>query len=107
MESAVDALRNGALVGIFPEQKIVKPGEVAPYRPGVAVLAKRTDTPIIPVGIINANKVLPLDQKVPSLRHHVYVVFGEPIDPHVFDTVDELLAETQRRITALTSSVPG
>lgn len=40
MDSAVEALHNGALVGIFPEQKCVKPGEVAPYRPGVAVLSQ-------------------------------------------------------------------
>ncbi|NVN49250.1 lysophospholipid acyltransferase family protein [Mycolicibacterium hippocampi] len=102
MESAVEALRNGALVGIFPEQKCVKPGEVAPYRPGVAVLSKRTNTPIIPVGIINANKVLPLDRKIPSLRHTVFVVFGQPIDPEEFASVSDLLTETQLRITTLT-----
>lgn len=102
MDTAVEALNSGALVGIFPEQKCVRPGEVAPYRPGVAVLSKRTGTPIIPVGIVNANKVLPLDQKWPSLRHTVYVVFGEPIDPDGFDSVSDLLDETQRRITALT-----
>ena len=107
MDSAVEALNSGALVGIFPEQKCVKPGEVAPYRPGVAVLSKRTGTPIIPVGIVNANKVLPLDQKWPSLRHTVYVVFGEPIDPHRFDSVSDLLDETQRRITALTRIPAG
>ena len=101
MESATHALENGALVGIFPEQKCVKPGEVAPYRPGVAVLSKRTGTPIVPVRIINANKVLPLDAKYPSLRHTVYVVFGEPIDPDDFDSVPDLLEETRIRITAL------
>lgn len=106
MESAVHALEDGALVGIFPEQKCVRPGEVVPYRPGVAVLSKRTNVPIIPVRIINANKVLPLDQKVPSLRHTVYVVFGEPIDPVEFDSVPELLAETADRITSLEAPAP-
>ena len=105
MASAAHALDSGALVGIFPEGKCVKPGEVAPYKPGVAVLAKQTNTPIIPIGIINANKVLPLDKKVPSLRHAVYVVFGEPIDPDEFDSIPDLLAETERRITAL--EAPG
>jgi 1-acyl-sn-glycerol-3-phosphate acyltransferase len=76
MESAVHALEDGALVGIFP------------------------------VRIINANKVLPLDQKVPSLRHTVYVVFGEPINPVEFDSVPELLAETADRITSLEAPAP-
>jgi len=69
MESAAHALEDGALVGIFPEQKLVKPGETAPYRPGVAVLSKRTNVPIIPVRLVNANKVLPLGKKFPSSGH--------------------------------------
>jgi 1-acyl-sn-glycerol-3-phosphate acyltransferase len=60
MESAAHALDDGALVGIFPEQKCVKAGETAPYRPGVAVQSKRTNVPIIPVRLVNADKVLPL-----------------------------------------------
>jgi 1-acyl-sn-glycerol-3-phosphate acyltransferase len=101
MESAAQALEDGALVGIFPEQKCVAPGETAPYRPGVAVLSKRTGVPIIPVRLINANLVLPLDRTFPSFGHTVYVVFGEPISPDDFANVDDLLDEVERRITTL------
>ena len=52
MESASRALEDGALVGIFPEQKCVKPGENAPYRPGVAVLSTRMSVPIVPVRLV-------------------------------------------------------
>ena len=105
MESAAHALEDGALVGIFPEQKCVRPGETAPYRPGVAVLSKRTDVPIIPVRLLNANKVLPLDRKFPVFGHTVYVIFGEPIHPVDFASVSELLDEVQLRITTL--EIPG
>jgi 1-acyl-sn-glycerol-3-phosphate acyltransferase len=101
MESAEHALEDGALVGIFPEGKCVKPGDVIPYRAGVAVLAKDTGVPIIPVRLINANKVLPLDKKFPRLGSTVYVIFGEPIDPDEFATVQELLDEVRLRITTL------
>jgi len=101
MESAAHALEDGALVGIFPEGKCVKPGDVAPYRPGVAVLAKDTDVPIIPVRLVNANEVLPLGKKFPRSGSTVYVIFGEPIQPDDFATVPELLDEVQRRITTL------
>jgi 1-acyl-sn-glycerol-3-phosphate acyltransferase len=103
MESAERALEDGALVGIFPEGKCAKPGEVVPYRPGVAVLAKDTGVPIIPVRLVNANKVLPLDKKFPRFGHQVHVIFGEPIHPDDFASVTELLAEVQRRITTLTA----
>ena len=102
MESATHALEDGALVGIFPEQKCVRPGEIAPYRPGVAVLSKRTGVPIIPVRLVNANKVLPLDRRFPVLGHTVHVLFGDPIDPDEFPSIPELLDEVQRRITMLT-----
>ena len=100
-DAAEDALEAGALVGIFPEGKCVKPGDTVDYKPGVAVLSKRTGVPIIPVRLINANEVLPLDRKFPSRGHTVYVVFGEPMDPDDYASVDELLEETRRRITAL------
>jgi 1-acyl-sn-glycerol-3-phosphate acyltransferase len=101
MESAAHALEDGALVGIFPEGQCVKPGEVARYRPGVAVLAKDTGVPIIPVRLVNANEVLPLGKKFPRFGSTVYVIFGEPIDPDEFATVPELLDEVRRRITCL------
>lgn len=90
MESATNALEDGALVGIFPEQKCVRPGEIAPYRPGVAVLSKRTGVPIIPV-----------------LGHTVHVLFGDPIHPDEFPSIPELLDEVQRRITTLAVPVPA
>jgi 1-acyl-sn-glycerol-3-phosphate acyltransferase len=101
MESATQALRDGALVGIFPEQKCVLPGESAPYRPGVAVLSKRTGVPIIPVRLVNANELLPVDEKFPVFGHTVYVIFGEPINPDDFATVPDLLDEVRLRITTL------
>jgi 1-acyl-sn-glycerol-3-phosphate acyltransferase len=104
MEAAHHALEDGALVGIFPEGKCAEPGETLPYRPGVAVLAKDTGVPIIPVRLVNANAVLPLDKKVPSFGHRVHVIFGEPIEPGEFDSVTALLDEVQRRITTLKPS---
>jgi 1-acyl-sn-glycerol-3-phosphate acyltransferase len=101
MESAAHALEDGALVGIFPEGKCVRPGDVVPYRPGVAVLSKETGVPIIPVRLVNANEVLPLDKKFPRRGSTVSVIFGDPIDPDEFATVPELLDEVRRRITAL------
>ena len=107
METAAHALEDGALVGIFPEQKCVPPGETAPYRPGVAVLATRTGVPIIPVRLIGANEVLPLGARFPRFGHTVYVIFGRPIRPGEFDSVSELLDEVQRRITRLEVPVSG
>jgi 1-acyl-sn-glycerol-3-phosphate acyltransferase len=57
--------------------------------------------PIIPVRLVNANKVLPIDKRFPRFGNTVYVIFGDPIYPDQFATVPELLDEVQLRITAL------
>jgi 1-acyl-sn-glycerol-3-phosphate acyltransferase len=57
--------------------------------------------PIVPVRLVNANLVLPLDKKFPSFGHTVHVLFGAPIEPADFATVDDLLDEVERRITTL------
>ena len=101
MASATHALEDGALVGIFPEGKCVKPGDVAPYRPGVAVLAKDTGVPIIPVRLVDANKVLPLHRRFPVLGHSVQVIFGDPIHPADYPSIADLLDEVRVRITGL------
>jgi 1-acyl-sn-glycerol-3-phosphate acyltransferase len=75
----------------------VLPGEVAPYRAGVAVLSKRTGVPVIPVILVNADKVLPVGQRFPSFGQTVYVLFGEPIDPDDFDSVTDPLGEIRSR----------
>jgi 1-acyl-sn-glycerol-3-phosphate acyltransferase len=43
---------------------------------GVAMLAKRTGAPVVPVGIIGSSIVMPRGRK--GRRHRITVVFGEP-----------------------------
>ena len=42
-----------------------------------------------------------LDKKFPIFGHDVRVIFGEPVDPDDFGSVQELLDEVQTRIAAL------
>ena len=87
MPSGRYQVRDGSSA-VRAEQRALGQGRLAP---GVAVLSKLTNVPIIPVRLVNANKVLPLGKKSPSLGHTVHVIFGEPIHPDEFATVPELL----------------
>ena len=77
-----NALHHGGAVIIFPEGRVVPPGESVRFKPGAAVLAFRTRTPIIPVRIVGSNELLPL--KVPQggksfdRSKRVTVYFGKP-----------------------------
>ncbi len=45
------ALREGELVGIFPEGRITDTGEIYPFRPGVTRILERDPVPVIPLAL--------------------------------------------------------
>jgi 1-acyl-sn-glycerol-3-phosphate acyltransferase len=45
------ALREGELVGIFPEGAITATGEILPFRPGVTRILERDPVPVIPLAL--------------------------------------------------------
>ena len=70
MDVVLDALREGKVVGIFPEGTRSPDGRLFKGRTGVARLALSADVPVIPVGLRNTK---------PGWRRTV-VTFGEPLD---------------------------
>jgi 1-acyl-sn-glycerol-3-phosphate acyltransferase len=46
-----EALRNGELVGIFPEGGITTTGELQNFRPGIARIVEETPVPVIPMAL--------------------------------------------------------
>ena len=78
-EKARALLQAGHLVGLFPEgtrQSGSQP--VGELKPGFLSILRRTNVPVIPVGIAGASAVMPRGAVVPRLRP-VRVVFGKPI----------------------------
>lgn len=102
-------LNHGGVLLIYPEGRCVSPGDTEPYKPGVAKLSMSTGVPIIPVGAIGTNKVVPLKRDLEGAKkfnrnQKVWIKFGQPIDPADFDTWEQLLAEVRRSIVALVES---
>lgn len=96
---------NGVLI-IYPEGRLVAPGEREPYKPGVAKLALATGVPIIPVGTTGTNRVLPMRRARPDAptfdrTQQVTIHFGAPINPADFDDPDKLLDHLRQRIEDL------
>ena len=50
-EDVSAALREGELVGIFPEGRITDNGEICPFRPGVMRILERDPVPVIPLAL--------------------------------------------------------
>ncbi|WP_261164810.1 1-acyl-sn-glycerol-3-phosphate acyltransferase [Microbacterium sp. Marseille-Q6965] len=86
-QAALDALErqrqilaSGAAVALHPEGTRSRDGRLYKGRTGVAFLALETGAPVVPIGLIGTDKVMPVGAKVPSLKERVIVRFGEPLD---------------------------
>jgi 1-acyl-sn-glycerol-3-phosphate acyltransferase len=49
--AVADALRQGQLVGIFPEGRITDSGEIQPFRPGIQRILEATPVPVVPMAL--------------------------------------------------------
>ncbi|MGM1015953.1 MAG: lysophospholipid acyltransferase family protein [Actinomycetota bacterium] len=86
-QAALDALEQqrklldeGLTVALYPEGTRSTDGRLYKGRTGVAFLALQSGAPVVPVGLIGTDKVMPVGSKVPSLRERITVRFGAPID---------------------------
>ena len=50
-DAAAQALRDGDLVGIFPEGRITDSGDMYPFRPGMMEILKRQPAPVVPMAL--------------------------------------------------------
>lgn len=78
MKAALRTLREGGVVGIFPEGQRMPDGNVGEGKAGVALLAARSRAVVIPAAIIGAHRVMPVGSIVPR-PYRIRVVFGAPI----------------------------
>ncbi|WP_394160576.1 lysophospholipid acyltransferase family protein [Galactobacter valiniphilus] len=79
LEAGEVALREGRLLGIYPEGTRSPDGRMYRGKIGVARLAIETGLPIIPVAMIGTDKVQPIGKVIPHLRR-VGIIVGEPIE---------------------------
>lgn len=78
LKKAIELLKEGKVIGIFPEGGVSINEEVSEFKPGFAFLSLRTKAPILPVAIVGSNKVLPPGKWIPK-RARIKVFIGKPI----------------------------
>jgi 1-acyl-sn-glycerol-3-phosphate acyltransferase len=94
MATAVDLVRNGEVVVMFPEGTRQKKGLVKKHQPrahtGAARIARDADAPLVPAAIRGTDRLLRLGK--------LKVAYGEPIAPSddLQATTDRLMAEIRR-----------
>jgi long-chain acyl-CoA synthetase len=96
---AGELINSGLSVLIFPEGKRTDHGEIAPFRPGVGMMAARLGVPVIPVRLEGIDRVLHHTWKMAS-PGPVRVIFGAPMQLTGDDYVD-LTAQVETAVRKL------
>jgi 1-acyl-sn-glycerol-3-phosphate acyltransferase len=77
LKEAIEVLKKGAKLWIYPEGKITKDGNLQPGKRGVAYLHQATSAAIVPVALIGTFKILSFKKILNRAR--VKVIIGKPI----------------------------
>jgi 1-acyl-sn-glycerol-3-phosphate acyltransferase len=97
LNAGMDVLKNGSLLGIYPEGTRSPDSRLYRGKVGVARLALQARVPVIPVAMIGTDKVQPIGKRMPNIRR-IGMIFGEPMDfSRYYGMEDDRL--TQRSVT--------
>ena len=83
IRTAIQRLKNGRIVGLFPEGGIRDGShsllEGAPLRRGAATLAHIAGVPVLPCVIVGSDRLYSTKRWLPLRRAPVWIAFGDPI----------------------------
>ena len=79
VNAAINILKSGEILGIYPEGTRSPDGKLYRGRTGLARIAIEAGVPVIPVAMIGTYDIQPTGQVFPKIMR-VGIAFGEPID---------------------------
>lgn len=79
LQTGLRVLSEGKLLGIYPEGTRSPDGKLYRGKTGVARMALEAQVPVIPVAMIDTEKIQPIGSKVPRVMR-VGVKIGKPLD---------------------------
>ncbi|GIV05173.1 MAG: hypothetical protein KatS3mg016_0748 [Fimbriimonadales bacterium] len=80
LKLAIEAVQQGEALAIFPEGELSESRDLQPFLPGILLILRQTRAPVLPVGLVGTDKILPYAKLVPKPAFGVVMVrFGEPI----------------------------
>ena len=79
LNTALQVLAQGQLLGIYPEGTRSPDGRLFRGRTGIARMVLEARVPVIPVAMIDTEKVQPIGKRLPRIRR-IGIIVGEPLD---------------------------
>jgi 1-acyl-sn-glycerol-3-phosphate acyltransferase len=99
-ELAVQSLRTGEVVGVYPEATISRSFEIKAFKSGAARMSIDAQVPIVPVIVWGSQRIATKGgpRNLGRTKTPVFVEFGDPIPPPPADTVTtDVLVDTLKQ----------
>ena len=87
LNTGLGVLGQGQVLGIYPEGTRSPDGRLYRGRTGIARMVLEAKVPVIPVAMIDTEKVQPIGQRMPKIRR-IGIIVGEPLDFSRFDGME-------------------
>jgi len=87
LNTGLDVLAKGQVLGIYPEGTRSPDAKMYRGRTGVARMILEANVPVVPVAMMDTEKVMPIGSKLPKVRR-IGIVFGEPLDFSRFEGLE-------------------
>jgi 1-acyl-sn-glycerol-3-phosphate acyltransferase len=87
LNTGLSVLAQGQVLGIYPEGTRSPDGRLFRGRTGIARMALESKVPVIPVAMIDTEKVQPIGRRLPRIRR-IGIIVGEPLDFSRFDGME-------------------
>ncbi|MET0854777.1 MAG: lysophospholipid acyltransferase family protein [Microterricola sp.] len=87
LNTGLAVLGRGELLGIYPEGTRSPDAKMYRGRTGVARMVLEAGVPIVPVAMIDTEKVMPIGKRLPKIRR-IGIIIGEPLDFSRFEGME-------------------
>jgi 1-acyl-sn-glycerol-3-phosphate acyltransferase len=87
LNTGLQVLSQGQVLGIYPEGTRSPDGRLYRGRTGIARMVLESKVPVIPVAMIDTEKVQPIGKRLPRIRR-IGIVVGTPLDFSRFDGME-------------------
>lgn len=87
LNTGLGVIRRGEVLGIYPEGTRSPDGKLYRGRTGVARMVLEGGVPVVPVAMIDTEKVMPIGRRLPKVRR-IGIIIGEPLDFSRFEGME-------------------
>jgi 1-acyl-sn-glycerol-3-phosphate acyltransferase len=100
LRAAVELIQKDWNLLLYPEGTRSRTGKLGEFKSGVAILAKRTGRPVVPVHVHGGDSILPCGVSMPQAGHAI-VRYGTPLTLRKGQSASDFTTEIQNHVRDL------